>query len=44
MFLQATHQTTIMLKEEEKLKSPTVNQLSDEMLIIEEDPIYNTAE
>lgn len=43
LLLQATHQTTIMLKEEEKLNSPTVNQSSEEMLIIEEDPpIYNT--
>lgn len=32
-----------MSKEEEKLKSPTVNQLSEELLMIEEDPpIYNT--
>jgi len=32
-----------MLKEEEKLNSPTVNPSSEEMLIIEEDtPIYNT--
>ncbi|XP_050530770.1 partitioning defective 3 homolog isoform X2 [Daktulosphaira vitifoliae] len=42
-YYKATHQTTIMIKEEEKLKSPTVNQISGEMLIIEEDPpIYNT--
>lgn len=32
-----------MLKEDEKLNCPTVNQSSEEMLIIEEDPpIYNT--
>lgn len=32
-----------MIKEEDKHKSPTVNQSSGEMLIIEEDPpIYNT--
>uniref|UniRef100_A0A2S2P9F5 Partitioning defective 3 n=1 Tax=Schizaphis graminum TaxID=13262 RepID=A0A2S2P9F5_SCHGA len=42
-YYKATHQTTIMLKEEEKLNSPTVNPSSEEMLIIEEDPpIYNS--
>ncbi|XP_050439325.1 partitioning defective 3 homolog isoform X2 [Adelges cooleyi] len=42
-YYKATHQTTIMIKEEDKHKSPTVNQSSGEMLIIEEDPpIYNT--
>lgn len=41
-YYKATHQTTIMLKEDEHLNSPTVNQSSDELLIIEEDsPFYN---
>lgn len=43
-YYKATHQTTIMLKEDEQLHSPTVNQSADELIIIEEDPpFYNNS-